>query len=42
MVSHNMNDIRKYCDAGLVLPDGEIEVYEDVEDAIKRHGDLLK
>ncbi|WP_071796221.1 ABC transporter ATP-binding protein [Natronohydrobacter thiooxidans] len=42
MVSHSMTDIRAFCDAGLVLNDGQIEVFEDVEDAIKRHQELLE
>ena len=42
MVSHSMADIRKFCDAGLVLHDREIEVFDDVEDAIKRHETLMK
>lgn len=41
MVSHNMSEIRNFCDAGLVLHQGEIEVYEDVEEAIRRHQKLL-
>ena len=41
MVSHSMADIRNFCDAGLVLHDGGIEVFDDVEDAIKRHESLL-
>ena len=41
MVSHSMKDIRGFCDAGLVLHEGEIEVYDDIEDAIKRHEKLL-
>ena len=41
MVSHNMGDIRNFCDAGLVLNDGKIEVFEDVEEAIARHRKLL-
>lgn len=41
MVSHSMKEIRDFCDAGLILHDGEIEVYDDVEDAIKRHQELL-
>ena len=41
MVSHNMGEIRNFCNAGLVLHGGEIEVYDDVEDAIKRHQDIL-
>lgn len=42
MVSHSMNDVRAFCDAGLVLHDGQIEVYDDVEDAIERHQELMK
>lgn len=41
MVSHNMGDIRNFCDAGLVLNDGKIEVFDDVEEAIARHRKLL-
>lgn len=41
MVSHSMKDIRGFCDSGLVLHEGEIEVYDDIEDAIKRHEKLL-
>lgn len=41
MVSHNMRDIRNFCDAGLVLKDGKIEVYDNVEDAISRHQKLM-
>lgn len=41
MVSHSMNEIRNFCDAGLILHQGVIEVYDDVEDAIKRHQELL-
>jgi capsular polysaccharide transport system ATP-binding protein len=42
MVSHSMSDIRNFCDAGLVLHDGHIEVFEDVEDAIKHHEGLMR
>lgn len=41
MVSHSMNEIRNFCDAGLILHQGVIEVYDDVEDAIKHHEKLL-
>ncbi len=41
MVSHSMGDIRAFCDAGLVLHDGQIEVYDDIEEAITRHEALL-
>jgi len=42
VVSHNMPDVRNFCDAGLVLHDGEIEYFDDVEEAIKRHHDLMR
>lgn len=41
MVSHSMGDIRAFCDSGLVLNDGKIEAFDDVEDAISRHQELL-
>ena len=41
MVSHSMKDIRGFCDAGLVIHEGKIEVYDDVEAAIERHESLL-
>lgn len=41
MVSHNMSEVRAFCDAGLILHQGEIEVFNDIEDAIKRHKELL-
>ena len=41
MVSHSMKDIRRFCDAGLVLHEGRIEVFDDVEDAIARHEEIL-
>ncbi len=42
MVSHSMADIRAFCDAGLVLHEGQIEVFDDVEEAIERHEALMK
>lgn len=41
MVSHSMSDIRTFCDAGLVLNEGQIEVFNDIEEAIARHQELL-
>lgn len=41
MVSHSMKDVRGFCDAGLVIHDGKIEVYDEVESAIERHESLL-
>ncbi len=41
MVSHSMSDIRNFCDSGLVLHNGQIEVFDDVEAAIARHEALM-
>jgi len=41
MVSHSMKDIRNFCDAGLILNDGRIEVHDDIEEAIARHEELM-
>lgn len=40
MVSHQMNIVRKFCNSGLVLHDGKLEYFENLEDAIKRHKEL--
>jgi capsular polysaccharide transport system ATP-binding protein len=41
MVSHSMAEVRAVCNAGLILHKGEIEVFDDIEDAIKRHEQVL-
>ncbi len=41
MVSHSMSDMRNFCDSGLVLHEGQLEYFDDIEDAITRHEDLL-
>jgi capsular polysaccharide transport system ATP-binding protein len=41
MVSHNMRDVKNFCDAGLVLHEGKIEFFDEVDSAIKRHKNLL-
>ncbi|MEC7762351.1 MAG: ABC transporter ATP-binding protein [Pseudomonadota bacterium] len=40
MVSHSMNNLREYCQTGLVLDNGKMTYYEDIEDAIKRYEQL--
>ena len=37
MVSHNVNMIRNFCDAGVVIEGGQVLFYEDIEDAIAVH-----
>ena len=41
MVSHSMSDMRNFCDSGLVLHDGRLEYFDDIDDAITRHEALL-
>ncbi|MEM7076583.1 MAG: ABC transporter ATP-binding protein [Pseudomonadota bacterium] len=41
VVSHNMGDIRDFCDEGLVLEDGQITHFSNLNEAIARHRDLM-
>lgn len=41
MVSHQMETLRDFCDAGLVLSHGHIEYFDNLEDAIETHLDNL-
>lgn len=41
MVSHQMNTVRDFCDSGIVLTGGQLEYYEDLEEAIARHLQLV-
>ncbi len=35
-----MPKVRKFCESGIVLHDGKLEIFDDVEDAILRHKEL--
>ncbi len=37
MVSHNMGDIKKFCDVAVLLKNGEFTVYEDLDEAIRNY-----
>ncbi len=37
MVSHNLNDIKKYCDMALLIGRQRVQVYDDVNEAIKAY-----
>jgi capsular polysaccharide transport system ATP-binding protein len=37
MVSHNMGDIKKFCDVGVLLKEGGLTVYEDLDEAIREY-----
>lgn len=37
MVSHNMPTLKEHCDMGLVLSDGKLSFYEDIDHAIEKY-----
>jgi capsular polysaccharide transport system ATP-binding protein len=37
MVSHDLHTIRTYCDAGALLSDGKLTLFDDIEGAIDAH-----
>ncbi|MCA0922784.1 ABC transporter ATP-binding protein [Pseudooceanicola nanhaiensis] len=41
LVSHSMNDVRAFCDAGIVLEDGRLQYFDDLDEAIARHQALM-
>lgn len=41
VVSHNMPEIRDFCDEGMVLEDGKITYFPDLDEAIAYHQALL-
>lgn len=41
MISHNMSDMRSFCNSGLVLHHGMLEFFDDIEQAIARHEELM-
>jgi len=42
LVSHSMNDLRKICDAGIVVDNGKLYYFENIDDAIDRYYELNK
>lgn len=41
LVSHDMGQVREFCDAGLVLEHGAMSYFDDLEEAIELHQTLL-
>lgn len=41
MVNHSMNQIRQFCDAGVVLEEGQMQYFEDLEEAIATHEAIM-
>ncbi|NSX53900.1 ABC transporter ATP-binding protein [Parasulfitobacter algicola] len=42
MVSHQMGDVRQFCNAGIVLEKGRLQYFDDLEKAISVHQDIMK
>lgn len=41
MVSHNMQEIRQFCDAGVVLENGRMQYFDDLDEAISTHRAIM-
>ncbi len=37
LVSHNMGDIRRFCDLVLLVQDGQVLIYDDIEEGIRAY-----
>jgi len=42
LVSHNMNELRSFCDAGIVLNEGQLTYFDDLDEAISLHEKLME
>lgn len=42
MVSHGLTSLRSYCDMGIVLKNGQVYVFDDIEKAISEHERNMK
>lgn len=42
LVSHEMGQVREFCDAGIVLENGQLRYFEDLEEAIALHHKLMQ
>lgn len=41
LVNHSMSQVRAFCDAGLVLENGQVQYFDDLEEAIEMHEAIL-
>lgn len=41
LVSHEMSQVRDFCDAGVILSEGRLEYFDNVDDAIERHLEIV-
>jgi capsular polysaccharide transport system ATP-binding protein len=42
MVNHSMGQLREFCNAGLVLEGGQLQYFDDLEEAIELHQSMMK
>ena len=42
LVSHDMNQVRDFCDAGIILSEGQLQYCEDIDEAVERHLEIVK
>ena len=42
LVSHDMSQMRSFCDAGILLSEGKLRYFEDIEEAIEAHLTLIR
>lgn len=42
LVNHSMGQLREFCDSGIVLENGKLQYFEDLEEAIDVHQALMK
>ncbi|MNL77952.1 Polysialic acid transport ATP-binding protein KpsT [compost metagenome] len=40
MVSHDMKNLRQQCDMGILLHNSALEIFDDIDDAIRIYQDL--
>jgi capsular polysaccharide transport system ATP-binding protein len=41
MVNHSMGQVRQFCDAGIVLENGQMQYFDDLEEAIEIHEAIM-
>lgn len=41
MVSHSMSQLREYCNSGIVLENGQMQYFDDLEEAIEMHQAIM-
>lgn len=42
LVSHDLGQLREYCDSGIVLENGTLQYFDDLDEAIQLHNRMLR